>query len=424
MTMKRLIVYEATTTIPVGKEETNGITEREADELQRYIMQNKLKTGHFMWTRHSLKIVNYVGYIQLSTMAIEILPKVSATDTAEASRQALLMLLQESGYLKVTYSTLASQLVTRSNLFEIFGRLFAVMLMNELRRGLCAGYIYQEENLSMLRGKLSISRQMVNKMRRLPKAFCRYDEFSVNQRLNQFLKRVTRSLLSKMRNLYTVDLLMGCLLRFEGVEDVEFQAAEAEEINVDRLSRRFEPTLLLAKLLYRNQVMTMALGKTEAFSILFAMNDLFEAYVAQLCARYLPYRTKIQQGNNKLWINKKTGRGAFCLRPDIIIEFDNGERIIIDTKWKWISETAHRHGVSREDYFQMYAYLTRDPRVRAAVLLYPYHTGIVESGTILECYYVENQKKKELIISSITYENKKKAIMDLESILSQVMVTV
>lgn len=99
------------------------------------LKKSKLNTN-FMWAWNSLKIVNYVGYIQLSTVAIEILPKVSATDTAEASRRALLILLQESGYLKVTYSTLASQKLIRGNLFEIFGRLFAEMLMNELRRGL------------------------------------------------------------------------------------------------------------------------------------------------------------------------------------------------------------------------------------------------------------------------------------------------
>lgn len=275
-----------------------------------------------------------------------------------------------------------------------------------------------------MRGKLMISRQIANQMRQLPKAFCGYDEFSVNQRLNQFLKRVTRSLLSKVRNLYTVDLLMGCLTRFDGVEDIVFQAAEAEEINVDRLSRRFEPTLLLAKLFYRNQVMTMSQGKTEAFSILFAMNDLFESYVAQLCARYLPYRTKVQQGNNKLWVHKKTGRGAFSLRPDIIVELDNGEKVIIDIKWKWIRGTAHRHGVSREDYFQMYAYLMRDTNVRAAVLLYPHHAGLADSGAILECYHVENQKEKELIVSSITYGDKKKAIADLKAIIWQVTETV
>ncbi|MCE5285169.1 MAG: McrC family protein [Pelosinus sp.] len=419
--MKRLIVYEATTAIPIGQDEVAGITMQEADELQRYIGQNKLKTSHFLWELHSLKIVNYVGYIQLSTVAIEILPKVSAVDAEESSRQALLMLLQESGYLQVTYSTLSLQQLTGGSLLEIFGRLFAEMLIKELRRGLCAGYIYQEENLSLLRGKLLVAKQISNRMRGLSKAFCGYDEFSVNQRLNQFLKRVTRLLLSRVRNLYTVELLAGCLLRFEGVEDVDFQVAEASQINVDRLSRRFEPALLLAKLFYQKQVMTMTQGKTEAFSILFAMNDLFEAYVGHLCARYLPYRTKIQAGINKLWVHKKTGRGAFSLRPDIIIEFEDGEKLIIDTKWKWIRESARRHGVSREDYFQMYAYLTRDSKVRATVLLYPHHEGLGASGGILECYHLENQKEKELIISSITYEDKKKALVDLESILVELM---
>jgi len=399
MSKRLLIVFEATTTIPIGKDRIDGITELESDELKLHILQNALNTDNFIWTRHSLKIVNYVGYIQLPTVAIEVLPKVSAADNAEVSRRALLMLLEESGYLKVSYSTLALQQLAKENLFKIFGRLFAEMLMNELRRGLCANFIHKEENLNFIRGKLLLHRQIVNQIHRTTKAFCGYNEYDINHRLNQFLKQVIRLLLSKVRNLYTIDLLIGCLQRFEGVEDVEFQTAEIEGISTDRLSCRFEPTLLLAKLFFRNQVMMMmAQGKTVVFSILFAMNELFEAYIAQLCMRYLPYRTKIQQVNNKLWVHKKTGRGAFILRPDIIIEFDNGEKIIIDTKWKWIRETAHRYGISREDYFQMYAYLTLDAMARAAVLLYPHHAGFVESGTILDCYYVENQKEKELII--------------------------
>ena len=72
----------------------------------------------------------------------------------------------------------------------------------------------------------------------------------------------------------------------------------------------------------------------------------------------------------------------------------------------------------------MYAYLTRDTNVKAAVLLYPHHAGLAESGAILECYHVENQKEKELIVSSITYEDKEKAIVHLKAIIWQVMETV
>lgn len=419
--MKRLVVYEGATIIRIGLNEANGLTEREADELARHIRLRQLKAAHFKWSRHSFQIINYVGYIELSTVSIEVLPKVSSVDAASIAREALLMMLNESGYLRVSYSPLALQHLMKNNLLEIFGYLYAELLMGELRRGLYSRYSVHEENLNFMRGKMLMRQQMVNEVRRLPKAYCAYDEFSVNNPLNQFFKQTTRFLLTKVRTLRTVNLLTGCMSRFDGVDDADFQPPEVEQITVDRINRRFEPVLLLAKMFYHNLVMTMSQGKKEAFSILFAMNELFESYIACLCVRYLPYRTRVQEGNAKLWMNKKTGRGLFLLRPDIILEVSKGQRIIIDTKWKWIQDVAFRHGVSREDYYQMYAYLTRDSNARAAVLLYPHHDGLKEAGLACERYYIEGKPDKELLISSVTYEVKKTAVADLKQIIAEVI---
>ncbi|PNQ03595.1 hypothetical protein RM69_09305, partial [Mesotoga sp. SC_NapDC3] len=67
-------------------------------------------------------------------------------------------------------------------------------------------------------------------------------------------------------------------------------------------------------------------------------------------------------------------RRAFALRPDIVLEF--GERkVIMDTKWKLLSDTDRNSGISQSDMYQMYAYGKKYVADRI-VLLYPYSDKI------------------------------------------------
>lgn len=126
----------------------------------------------------------------------------------------------------------------------------------------------------------------------------------------------------------------------------------------------------------------------------------------------------LQDTKYKLLINSATNRGIYTLKPDIIAHNDGLEETIIDTKWKKISSTSHRHGVTREDFFQMYAYLTRYTHANTAILLYPHHSGLnKDSSNCLESWYLEEAPHKVLKVYSIDYENEERAIKDLTTIL-------
>ena len=61
------------------------ISRREAHELYNYAMSKKLDMDNILWERDTLRFINYVGYIKLSTVSIEILPKISLNDSAAVS---------------------------------------------------------------------------------------------------------------------------------------------------------------------------------------------------------------------------------------------------------------------------------------------------------------------------------------------------
>ncbi len=105
-------------------------------------------------------------------------------------------------------------------------------------------------------------------------------------------------------------------------------------------------------------------GNHVSISIFFDMNILYEKYVAHWIRRNYPEASvSAQDRGMKLF-------GNFDLRPDIVVRA-NGRTYILDTKWKNIGEA----GVSREDAYQMHAYMSEYKGCSEAFLLYPKTPG-------------------------------------------------
>jgi 5-methylcytosine-specific restriction enzyme subunit McrC len=185
----------------------------------------------------------------------------------------------------------------------------------------------------------------------------------------------------------------------------------------DRTNSRFQDSYNLAKLMLTHSAPVSAPGRSKNSSILFKMNDLFEAYIAFI-ARKINGRVTIKDRRYKLLIKDGTDRGVFQLEPDLLIESKTGQQIILDTKWKMIHTKRSRHGVKREDFYQMYAYLTRYKEVGTVVLLYPHHSGVVQpSGSCLESWHLQEHPMKKLQVFTIDYEDELKAESELRSII-------
>ena len=154
------------------------ISRREAHELYNYAMSKKLDMDNILWERDTLRFINYVGYIRLSTVSIEILPKISINHSAELERKALLNMLSKCGVLKVNYSEISSLKLYKQSLNEILAYLFSEKLQKELGKGVYGEYVYIEENINSLKGSLRVQEQIKNMASHSSKAFCRFEEFS------------------------------------------------------------------------------------------------------------------------------------------------------------------------------------------------------------------------------------------------------
>ncbi|WP_218926447.1 McrC family protein, partial [Bacillus cereus] len=68
----------------------------------------------------------------------------------------------------------------------------------------------------------------------------------------------------------------------DGVQTRTFSKKQLTRINLDRINKRFEAPLLLAKQFLMNVTASFSVKNNNSFSFLFEMNDLFEKYITAL----------------------------------------------------------------------------------------------------------------------------------------------
>lgn len=90
-------------------------------------------------------------------------------------------------------------------------------------------------------------------------------------------------------------------------------------------------------------------GLHKGISFLFAMEDIFEKYVAKVLSQNLAKNYKLETKGSKKYLAKQSGKEAFILKPDILISKDDKVNCILDTKWKKIDteENLHNNGKKR-----------------------------------------------------------------------------
>ena len=349
-----------------------------------------------------------VGVIAAPGSSLEILPKIDATadENDETIRARLVTMLDVALGLKLGDGQALAMARQKETLLDILIRLFADRLLAEARRGLPRAYLTQEENLAALRGRLDVIRQFTHNAVRPDRLACRFDTLMPDTPLLRVMKACVLILRRHARVLETQRRLDELRFLLAEVSDVPVSTLPWTQVRIDRTNRRWETLYGLAKLfLKREWQRTNHDAKAgQGITLLFAMNDLFEAYVAALARRALrgSDMTVHAQGGLRYCLMEEGdgGRERFQTTPDILIKRDGQAVMVIDTKWKLIGRNPEdkKRGVSQSDVYQMMAY-ARLYQCRDVMLLYPHHAGLgVEA---LEAGYGMMEGDERLRIASV-----------------------
>ena len=337
----------------------------------------------FDWSlRQEVKATNWVGVLQVPGLQVEILPKLAAGGGEAASvqeRRNLLRMLAVGGSIPVRERDLAGLSVLRESLLEVFITAFVLRLQHELRSGVDRSYHDVEESCPFLRGKLRVADQVRRNAAHKERFEVRYAVFGVDTVINRIIRASCRRLRAMSRRLANRNALQHAIQLLEDVDDSTVSINDFQRLTFTRSSERFRPLLDFCRLLFERRSPTQAADRRiSTFSLLFPMETVFEAYVAGLirgnaerlgCARR---DVHVQAaGRHEFLMRSETNRRLYALRPDIVIDDDEGA-LILDTKWKRLDKRGA--GIvakpSTADVYQLYAYATRF-EARRSILLFP-----------------------------------------------------
>ena len=322
-------------------------------------------------TASGVRAGQVVGVLATPGSTLEILPKIDGDDGAV--RAALVRMLAVALELRVADGEITALQTQRHNLLELLIRLFAARLLAAVRRGLPRHYRARTEDLKLLRGRLDVTRQLTQLAVRSDALACRFDELSVDTPLNRVLKAAVSKLTAFTRSSATARCLAELAARFEFVNDTPFPLREP--VRLDRSNTAFHELHRLARMFLAGDWQSTASGTASGFALVFAMNDLFEAFIGRSVRRAVaPWQVHLQHsrhyaieatglgrcsGSSRTsWSRHRTARS--CSTPS-------------GSDWILARQTLN---IDSPDIYQMHAYAHAYDAARL-VLVYPWRQEVI-----------------------------------------------
>ena len=340
----------------------------DAEPILRYFVQRG---------REYLRVGPYVGFLQATTsVALEILPKITSELTPDAVRVAraalLRMLLAVPDLFPRPLPESQFSQISHFPMPEMLAALFLKRAEKLLHRGLQTDYRTVDTEMPFVKGKLRLSQNpfaLALHPERLPVA---YDERTRNNPPNRLLK----ACLQRLRLGKFARPVRQHLFAMEEIPDTtNWREDLAQARRHDRTFRAYTWLWPWAEWLLGGHAPGLADDKNRLPGLLFATQRLFESYVATSLKRYLPaeFQVSIQESAYHLLFDF-AGKATHRLRPDVVVRRGNAVWIL-DTKWKLIAgSSSHISHLSQSDLYQLYAYgqryLNEEGRVKLG-LIYP-----------------------------------------------------
>jgi len=410
--MRHLTVKENVDIEITATPEKHALTRMEASELEAYIEEHQLQRKFIMWGNHSIRFINYVGFIQCPSFSMDILPKLAIADDNDTARHTLLMMLDEVHQFHLSAQTLSKLSASHYSLFHLFAALYTETLLQEFKRGIHSQYQSTERNLYHVKGKLQMKQHLKQNILKSQthRVYCSFSEHSHNNIINQLFLATNRLLMKHLNNRDVLFQLHTLNHQLYDVDHVIFNKEMLQHIHIDRTLQRYQKAIHLAMLFQQNFTGNIAIGKKNAYSLLFDMAELYEQYIATLVQRYVQVKVTIQDNSHALFTRQS--KLAARLYPDLVIQQHGKQRrIIIDTKWK---AYHRRYGINEPDLVQMYKYLHAYADCEIAYVLYPETTtGTVGDNNI---YEVIQEPNKKVIAETVPLVHKQESIDCLKAL--------
>lgn len=354
-----------------------------------------------------LQVQNYAGVLFTPDgTQIEVLPKVAKKNKSEGaatqSRASLLMMLKTLKSFRHLQTQNAHLAKNNMPLLEVFISQFLATVNTLIKRGLRSDYVRREDNLTFLKGKLLVTKQVQKNFINKHKFYVEHDEYIQDRPVNRLIHSALSKVNSYSRSAENQKLARELLFAFSDIPFSKNVKNDFASVNIDRGMNYYEAPIAWTRLILEGFSPLTMQGKSNAFSLLFPMEAVFESYVAVILSKYLPDGLSLttQARSESLVTHNKKKR--FLLKPDLLVQYIGGEakcknHCVLDTKWKIVDKNSDKkkYGLSQSDLYQMFAYGHKYlDGAGELFLIYPDHDGFDEA--IKHSFDFDNDEKLKL----------------------------
>lgn len=335
-----------------------------------------------------LQLQNYAGVLFTPDgTQIEVLPKIGrkldGEDGKEKARGSLLNMLATLGTFRHIQTHSANLSKSKAPLLEAFISQFLDSVNTLVKRGLRGDYVSRESNLSFLKGKLLVGRQVkVNSINK-HKFYVEHDEFLLERPINKLIHTALNKVLSYTTSAKNQKLSEKLLFVFADIPLSTNIKNDISAVKLDRGMNYYKAPFEWTKLILDGFSPLTLQGNSYAFSLLFPLEAVFESYVVSVLLKLLPehmcLNTQVKTKSLALFNKLK----FFQLKPDLLITNKQSSDVVLDTKWKLIDSRkdnrTDKFGLSQSDLYQMFAYGHKYlDGIGELFLIYPSHDDFIE----------------------------------------------
>ncbi len=341
-----------------------------------------------VWGKDSLRLGSYVGYLESpSGEAIEILPKTSHelfdTNAQDAGRNLLHRMLLSAMGLKPREAGAANLRRYKQPLHEWVISQFLTKLADLIRRGLRSDYHNIEEESRYIRGSIDMVNQLRQRPDRATWFHIRHDVFSPEIMENRLLATALAYVRRIVKSPDNWRLANELSLIMADIPALPQPESQLQKWRSNKLMASYDAVRPWCQLIIERLNPQFQNGRHQGIALLFPMEMLFEAYVAnclkrlwgkqlttQASSAYLVQHAPFPEIKSKPW---------FQLKPDLLLRSDYSTHVM-DTKWKLLDgravSTKQKYGISQTDMYQLFAYGQKymDGKGNLA-LIYPKHSN-------------------------------------------------
>jgi 5-methylcytosine-specific restriction enzyme subunit McrC len=358
---------------------------------------------YFSLIHNGVRFNEFVGVIQVGDTVIEILPKADKifNDVTEKKqwRDILIDMLFAVGIVDIHTPSSSSLKLKSNSILDLYFQLFLNEVEYLLHSGLVKQYRKKEGNVTALKGNIIFSKNIQQNLIHQERFYVRHTSYDVEHKLHFILYKTLKLLKQINTNVSLQSKIGSVLLHFPEMPDIKVSAATFETIVYSRKNRSYKKAVDIAKLLLLQYHPDVSKGRNNVLALMFDMNKLWEQFVYVSLRKYKLNSTTISPQSAKYFWKPEYGSHS-KIRPDIVINKDRSDCVVLDTKWK----NLNGYNPSPDDLRQMYVYHEYYSAKKVA-LVYPGQISSMRSGTYLDSDTGE-VIDKECSIISIEVESK------------------